>query len=252
MTLDANEDMIEFFKVQHQAFADTLTRHHGFVDLLPALLNQAFTSFEGNVELQAEDYPEIACHKGCATCCTIRVVASAPEVFVVSRFVRSQSSVLKQAGVDLMQRLAEADCVTRDCDEQQRASLRRRCPYIHKGACVIYPVRPLACRGHACYDKKACVEAAAGRLGEIPFSVPHMTMRSLVQNAMQSALRDAGYAWAVYELNHSLSIALADETCEEAWLSGGDVFKPAMISDVSLAEMADTFDHIHGRNLIGC
>ena len=149
----------------------------------------------------------------------------------------------------MVQRLTEADSDTRDRDEQQRVSLRRRCPYIDKGACVIYPARPLACRGHASYDKRACAQAAAGRLEEIPFSVPHMKMRSLVQNAMQSALRDAGYAWAAYELNHSLSIALDDEECEQAWLAGDDVFAPALIADVSLAEMASTFDHIHGRSV---
>jgi Fe-S-cluster containining protein len=248
MTQEADVDMLGFFKAQHQGFTATLSQHHGRVELLPALLTQAFSSFEGNVEQQAEGYPEVACHKGCATCCTIRVIATAPEVLLVARYIRSVADDLRQAEVDLVQRLTEADSDTRDRDEQQRVSLRRRCPYIDKGVCVIYPARPLACRGHASYDKRACAQAAAGRLEEIPFSVPHMKMRSLVQNAMQSALRDAGYAWAAYELNHSLSIALDDEECEQAWLAGDDVFAPALIADVSLAEMASTFDHIHGRS----
>jgi Fe-S-cluster containining protein len=250
MTQDVEDETLGFFRAQHQGFVDTLAVHRGRVDMLPALLTQAFSSFDGNVEIQAEDYPEIACHKGCATCCTIRVVATAPEVLLVARFLRSADGALKQAGIDLIQRLAEADSATRGCDAQQRVSLRRRCPYIDKGACVIYPVRPLACRGHASYDKHACVEAAAGQLDEVPYSVPHMTVRSLVQNAMQSALRDAGYAWGVYELNHSLSIALDDESSEAAWLAGDDVFAAALVADVSLAEMASTFDHIHGRSAL--
>lgn len=248
MTQDVEDDSLEFFKAQHQAFSETLAQHRGRVEILPALLTQAFSSFEGNVDIQAQDYPDIACHKGCATCCTIRVVATAPEVLLVARFLRSADGALKQAGIDLMQRLATADVATRGCDERERVTLRCRCPYIDKGACVIYPVRPLACRGHASYDKRACVDAASGRLDEIPYSIPHMTMRSLIQNAMQSALRDAGYAWAAYELNHSLSIALADEDCEAAWLAGDDVFAPALVADVSLTEMASTFDHLHGRH----
>ena len=247
MTQEVEDETLGFFKAQHQAFAETLAEFRGHVGLLPALLGQAFSSFDGNVAMQAEDYPEIACHKGCATCCTIRVVATAPEVLLVARYLRSAGGVIKQAGIDLMQRLTEADDVTRGCDEQQRVSLRRRCPYIDKGACVIYPVRPLACRGHASYEKHACVDAAAGQLEEIPYSIPHMTVRSLVQNAMQSALRDAGYAWGAYELNHALRLALADEGSEDAWFGGDDVFAPALVADVSLAEMASTFDHIHGR-----
>lgn len=247
MTQHVDDDRLEFFKAQHQAFTETLSKHHGRVEILPALLTQAFSSFEGNVDIQAQAYPDIACHKGCATCCTIRVVATAPEVLLVARYLRSAGGALKQEGIDLLQRLADADALTRGCDEQQRVELSCRCPYIDKGACVIYPVRPLACRGHASYDKRACVDAAAGRVDEIPYSVPHMAMRSLIQNAMQSALRDAGYAWAVYELNHSLRIALADDECEEGWLAGDDVFAPALVADISLAEMAGTFDHLHGR-----
>jgi hypothetical protein len=75
-----------------------------------------------------------------------------------------------------------------------------------------------------------------------------MRIRSLIQNAMQSALRDAGYAWGVYELNHALSIALDDEgDAEGAWLDGDDVFADALVADISLQEMATTFDRIHGR-----
>jgi Fe-S-cluster containining protein len=247
MYQDADEDMLGLFAAQHGAFSESLSQHGGQVGLLPALLTRAYSSFEGNVDRQASDHPDLACHKGCATCCTIRVVATAPEVLLVARYIRSVADELQQAGVDLQQRLADADTATRGCDEQQRVSLRCRCPYIHQGACVIYPARPLACRGHASYDKIACAEAAAGQRDEIPYSKPHMMMRSLIQNAMQSALRDAGYAWAVYELNHALSLALAHDEYEAAWLAGEDVFAPAMVTDVSLAEMADTFDQLHGR-----
>jgi Fe-S-cluster containining protein len=247
MTHDVDEDTLGFFKAQHQAFVDTLSRHSGEVELLPTLLTQAFSSFEVNVAQQTEDCPELDCHKGCATCCTLRVVATAPEVLLVARYIRAVDDSLKQSGVDLLERLAEADTTTRGCDEAERVALRRRCPYIEEGACVIYPVRPLACRSHASYDRHACWEAASGQIDEVPYSEQHMNMRSLIQNAMQSALRDAGYPWATYELNHSLSIALEDEGCEEAWLAGEDVFAPAMVKDVSLTEMARAFDQLHGQ-----
>ncbi|HEY9193603.1 MAG TPA: YkgJ family cysteine cluster protein, partial [Methyloversatilis sp.] len=73
-------------------------------------------------------------------------------------------------------------------------------------------------------------------------SVAHRTVRSLVQNAMQSALRDAGYAWASYELNHALRLALADPGTDAAWLAGEDVFADAQVDEISPLEMARTFD----------
>lgn len=246
MTRDTeDDDALAFFKAQHRAFAETLAQWRGNGDMVPALMSQAYSSFEGNVAVQAEGQPPIACHKGCATCCTIRVIATAPEALMLARYIRAADAALKQAGIDLRQRIADAYSATCGRDERQRVTLRRRCPFIAKGICVIYPARPLACRGHASHDKRACADAAAGRLEGIPLSMPHMMVRSLVQNAMQSALRDAGYVWAAYELNHALSIALDGENSEPAWLAGADVFAPARVTDISLDEMANTFDRIH-------
>lgn len=241
---EEEDGALAFFKAQHQAFSETLAEWRGRADMVPALLAQAYSSFEGNVEVQAAGQPAIACHKGCATCCTIRVVATAPEVLMVARYIRATEDAQKKAGIDLRQRIAKADGATRGHGEAQRVKLRQRCPFIEQGVCVIYPVRPLACRGHASYDKRACAEAAAGRLDGIPLSMPHRMVRSLVQNALQSALRDAGYVWAAYELNHALILALADEHGEDAWKTGSDVFGPALVAEVSLDEMADAFDRI--------
>jgi hypothetical protein len=106
------------------------------------------------------------------------------------------------------------------------------------------PCAPWPAAGHAAYDEEACRDALKGGASEVPVSALHLTMRSLVQNALQSALRDAGLAWGSYELNQALQIALCDETCERAWMAGVDVFAPALMTDVSLREMAETFDAI--------
>lgn len=235
---------LSFFKAQHQAFAETLEHRRGQESLIDGLLVQAWDSFERNVEIQAEGMPPLACHKGCATCCTLRVTATAPEVLMIGRYVRWSDDKFKSVGIDLPARIAEADAKTRGLDEAERVALRLRCPYIQDGICLIYQVRPLACRGHASYDVRACVEAAAGRTDEIPYSGPHMTVRSLVQNAMQSSLRDAGLAFGLYELNHAVNIALQNDNGCEEWLSGSDVFAPAAVTELSAEEMAQAYDAV--------
>lgn len=243
----ADPAALEFFRTLHQAFESVIKTHRGCETLLSALNSLAFTSYEGTIGLQTETLPAPECRKGCATCCTLRVVATAPEVFLVARYIRAMDDRFKTQKIDIRKRIARADELTRGRSERERVHLRRRCPYIHAGACVIYPVRPLACRSHMSYSRQACLDAAAGRADEVPYSPVHMQVRSVVQNAMQSALRDAHYPWATYELNHALSIALDDDAAEAAWRAGGDVLGAAQVAEVGAVEMAEAFDRILGR-----
>jgi len=235
-------ETFEFFTAQARAFAETLTSRRDHADLIDGLLSRAFSSFEGNMAMLAPDCPAIACHKGCATCCTLRVTATAPEVLLIARYIAWAK--FPDSEINLAKRVAKANQETCGLDEAQRVKLKRRCPFIMQGACLIYPVRPLACRGHACYDARACVDAAAGRIEQIPVSEPHRLFRGLIQNALQSALRDAGYAWNLYELNQALLLALNDESCQQRWARGEEVFATARIAEVNPEEMARVFDQI--------
>jgi Fe-S-cluster containining protein len=234
---------LAFFKALHGAFGETLRVRAGKPELIEALLSQAFDSFEGNAAIQSEGLPDIACQKGCALCCVLRVTATAPEVLLIDRYIRVRYNAFARVGIGLAERIAEAAAP----GPEQRRTRKNRCPFTAKGVCVIYRVRPLACRGHASYDQRACADALRGRARDVPVSAPHATVRSLVQNAMQSALRDAGYAWGSYELNPALLIALKDRTCNASWAAGQDVFAPALAAEVSLEEMASTFDAINAH-----
>ncbi len=235
---------LRFFKELHAQYTQALARWSLSQTVLDALMHIAWGSFESNVGAQCEGLPAIDCHKGCATCCTLRVTATAPEVFMLERFIRAIHPGLIQRGIDLPSQISSADGRTSGLGEDARVQARQRCPFIAQGVCVIYQVRPLACRGLASYDRKACAQAASGKVDQIPYSEPHMNVRSLVQNAMQSALRDAHLPWASYELNQALTLALNDATLGHRWLAGEDVLAQAQVSEVDPLEMAQTFDEI--------
>jgi Fe-S-cluster containining protein len=231
-----------FFKQLHVQYEQALQQWDQKPTLLDALLHVAWGSFEHNVDAQCQGLPEIDCSKGCATCCTLRVTATAPEVLMLARFIQTLHPALLARGIDLPAQVAAADHHTQGLGEAGRVEARKRCPFIAQGVCVIYQVRPLACRGLASYDRKACAQAASGKIDAIPYSEPHMRVRSLVQNAMQSAMRDANLAWANYELNQALTMALKDPSLLTRWLAGDDVFASAEVREVDTAEMAATFD----------
>ncbi len=233
-----------FFRIMHDGFGRILTAGRGSAGVIDAVATRAFDLFERNVAIQTEGLPVLACHKGCPACCCIRVTASAPEIFLLATYVRRVHESPTGAALDLPGRIAEADRAVRGLGEQQRMAAQCVCPFILKGICIIHPVRPLACRGLASFDKNACMDAAAGHQVEVPLSEPHAFMRSMVQNALQSALRVHGYAWRGYELNHALLLALTRAEAQIEWCEGGDPLAAALVNDTDWQAVATTFDDV--------
>ncbi|CAN5285040.1 hypothetical protein BH10PSE10_BH10PSE10_04260 [soil metagenome] len=235
---------VAFFRIMHDGFGWTLTAGRDRPDLIDAVTAQAFDLFERNVAIQTEGLPVLACHKGCPACCCIRVTATAPEIFLLATYVRRVGASPNGAALDLLGRIAKADQAGRGLDERQRMAAQCICPFILKGICIIHPVRPLACRSLASFDKNACADAAAGVPVDVPLSEPHAFMRSMVQNALQSALRERGYAWRAYELNHALLLALTRPEGEAEWCQGNDPLAAALVSDTDWQAVAATVDEV--------
>ncbi|CCE06942.1 conserved hypothetical protein [Bradyrhizobium sp. STM 3843] len=198
--------------------------------LIEALADRAFDLFEANIEAQTAHLPPLACQKGCPSCCALRVSATAPEIFLINRYVRKIDAGPAGSTIGLSRRIAHANRATRGLSETERMTRREPCPFIVRGACIIHPVRPLACRGHASFDRRACAQAMAGRDVDVPLSAPHRALRGLIQDALSSALSRAGLPSGLYELNHGLALALADEARERDWMLGTDSLAPARIA----------------------
>ena len=82
-----------FFKAMTSAFRETIAARRNYVDLVGALCAQAFDSFERNVEIQAEGAPALACKGECAACCTLQVAVTAPEAFLLARFIGASNVI---------------------------------------------------------------------------------------------------------------------------------------------------------------
>jgi Fe-S-cluster containining protein len=196
------------FKGLHDAFARIVAETPDPARLPERLAERAFDLFEANIGPHTRHLPPLACERGCPSCCVLRVTSTAPEIILLADYVRRIEATPQGAAIGLRRRIALADRATRGLNEAERMALRKPCPFIVRGVCVIHPVRPLACRGHASFDRKACARAAAGKDVEVPLSEPHRTLRGVLHAALQSALRGAGLAWGLYELNHGLVLAL--------------------------------------------
>lgn len=230
-----------FFHALTQAFGATLSAKAGIPDLADALQRQAAEAFETNVEIQCAG-EALACRGGCAACCALRVTATAPEILAVAAQLRQIAASAPAFGRILRERIAAAAELSGHADAEHLA-LGQACAFIIDGHCVIYDWRPLSCRGHASFDEAACCAAIAGAADDVPISEPHHLIRAYVQNALQSALRDAGLAWTTHEFVPALALALAGDTAV-SWSKGEDPLAASRADDVSPEEMAATFDEI--------
>ncbi|CAN5270388.1 hypothetical protein BH10PSE13_BH10PSE13_08320 [soil metagenome] len=237
------ERPIDFFQAMESGFGRVLGGSTDGGAMIEALIGQAFDWFERNIEMQSAGQPRIACDKGCPTCCSLRVTATAPEIFLLAAYVRRVEASPKGKLLGLSGRVAKAYAATEGMDEKDRLALAWPCPLMIAGQCIMHPVRTLACRGHAAFEVTQCQAAARGEDAEVAISEPHLVLRGLIQNALQSAMRQRGLAWGLYDLNQGLALALEDEARLDAWLVGEDSLAP-VIPDLDMAALGAAFDQI--------
>jgi hypothetical protein len=133
-TFDGSNSLT-FFKALYRNFCETLADASGRIEPIGGLTENCFRIFSCN----SENAPGLACHGGCASCCAIRVAATAPEILLIARALRSCSEAME---FRLRQKIEAADSATRLLDEQSRMAAGAPCPFIEGGRCVIYGFGP--------------------------------------------------------------------------------------------------------------
>lgn len=169
---------------------------------------------------------ELACHRGCAWCCFLQVPVSAPEVLLLAAHLRRTRSPEELAA--LRRRVAELDDRTHGLDAKQRLAARLPCALLEGGACSVYPLRPLACRGWNSYDDRVCRRAV--ELGAEPTAhlyTPQTSVTGALLDGLLAGLASEGLQGERLELTAALRIALDAPDAAERWLAGEPLFAPA-------------------------
>ena len=85
---DASNPIV-FFKAMSCVFSLSLAAGRKSRNLIEELSRQAYESFANGIACEAQQDAAVACHGGCASCCTIRVAATAPEILNLARKIRT-------------------------------------------------------------------------------------------------------------------------------------------------------------------
>lgn len=101
-----------------------------------------------------------ACGPGCAHCCNIPVSLTAPEALLIHTHVQQHWPEDRRQA--LLAAITAGDAAAAREDDEALFLAGRPCVFLDPaGRCSIYDVRPLACRGHASFDDRACAAAHA-------------------------------------------------------------------------------------------
>jgi Fe-S-cluster containining protein len=160
------------------------------------------------MQQSADSGARTECRPGCACCCSVRVEATEPEIFLIAREVRQWPNAQVAALVERLRHHA-AD-----------GAGRSDCAFLKDRLCSIYAVRPVVCRRAHSLAAESCKRFAP----EIPQRLELLLQAGVLMQGTSEAYRQMRLRSSGHELCRTVLLALTDETAEARWLDGESVF----------------------------
>lgn len=96
------------------------------------------------------------CRMGCSWCCYQSVFASTHEVLVIEDYLTNHFSKEVVEGIKVA--ATEKAGRSKAASNKDLLKMQGACPLLKNGVCMVYPVRPMACRIYLSSDVKTCVD----------------------------------------------------------------------------------------------
>lgn len=169
----------------------------------------------------------VDCKPGCSYCCSYRIEALPPEVFVIAAELRK----LPEA------ELAEVTARLRAHAEKARGLRPEHhnlpCPLLKDSLCSVYENRPAICRRLHSEDVEECKK----EFGVTPENEELNLKAAAVFNGTVEGYLKRQLPAYPHELGQAVLRALEDPTCEERWYAGEQVFEYLPDMDEMLANV---------------
>lgn len=170
---------------------------------------------------------EQACAAGCAYCCHVKVLVTAPEALAVAALLRDK---LSPAELDRVRaRVVATNRKTRGMSTELRARAKIPCPLLEDSRCLAYEARPVACWGANSFDAAACAQGFEHPEQDvgIPIYKPQGQIADAVRSGLANGLGESGLDAQLLELDAALAIALGQPAAGREWARGRPTFAPA-------------------------
>lgn len=193
-------------------------RLDGLLDALQHVAGDA----EDTIEQHPGDRSLIDCGPGCSTCCVVNVSTLIPEGVAIAHHIRSLGAAIEKTTTGRLESLWRE---VRGIDDEDRLYMRRPCAFLDDtGACSIYPLRPLLCRGVTSTDAQTCRDALAGKtFGEETAVMMHQFQQDLYETlftGVADGLERSGLDGRSFQLSGLTRYLLRHPGAETDWLDG--------------------------------
>lgn len=155
--MDAKEISRIFYRDGYQ-LAHAHLQEGIVADKLPQAIMQLYEAVDGLLEAflnrTAQEGKPADCRKGCSWCCRQAVFAVTHEFLYVLAYLQKRLSGEEQRRfLDLAKSKSE---ITTPASPEELLKNRMSCPFLEKGICRVYDVRPMACRIYLSSSEMAC------------------------------------------------------------------------------------------------
>ena len=193
------------------------------------LMGSAYESIDGLINSFSNrcerEGMKVDCHKGCEYCCSQAVLASNHEVLLIWHYMDEHMT----AGLidAIKSRNSIKHKITHQMSAMEFLHYMHPCPFLEDGSCIIYPVRPMACRCYLSASMKSCQDQHDNpedrtRIAAL-YEFPLKAVRSM-NEGIRSALMETGLIPSEWLLETFMAAVYADETILETWLAGKTPF----------------------------
>ena len=101
-----------------------------------------------------EEGQPVSCNKGCAWCCYQEVFAITHEFLYLNEYVRKSLSEEDRNAV--LERAREKVKISMNKSVEEQLKIRSACPFLKSDNCMVYEVRPMACRIYLSASVSSC------------------------------------------------------------------------------------------------
>ncbi len=161
--------------------------------------------------------PPTDCKKGCAWCCSMDVKVTIPEIIYIEDFIRKTFAGEKLSWLE--ERLRTTVKKISGFGTEQRAESDVFCGFLDENKeCMIYPARPLVCRGWQATRVSDCEKAFGTITGKIEVYPQSLYIYETVEQGIVDGLQDLGLPDESRELNEGVYRALMNPGTAERLL----------------------------------
>jgi hypothetical protein len=212
------------YNLAREYLADGLSK-----DRLTMLMTAAYEAVDGLIisfrNRCLREGLHIDCAQGCSWCCHQAVLVSTQEVLLISRYLSREMAEEQQLLV--CRNAREKEAVTGDMSVREFLQYLHPCPFLLDHSCLIYPVRPMACRCYLSSDVDSCL-AQYNQPGnrQIMAALYDFPLRAgrLINEGIRAVLMQNRVITSEWLLEVLISKTMAHPGIFDEWLSGEDPF----------------------------